>query len=77
MFCGTIVGIAGDVLAHVAREHPGIEIVAAAGGVADQQLDGLAAVEIGNRLGVARLHGQQQRHEHYTQTEQTSQPQIV
>ena len=47
------VGIAGDVLAHVAREHARIEVVVAAGGVADQQLDGLAAVEVGDRLRVA------------------------
>ena len=56
MFCGTIVGIAGDVLAHVAREHARVEVVAAAGGVADQQLDGLAAVEVGDRLRLRRQH---------------------
>ena len=40
-------------LPDVAGENARAEIVVAAGRVADQQLDGLAAVEVGDRLGRA------------------------
>ena len=52
MFCGTSVGIARDVLAHVARQRAGIEVVAAAGTERDRQRDALAFVEIGDALRV-------------------------
>ena len=42
--------IAGDVLADMAGENAGIGVVAAAGAVADDQVDGLAAVEVGDRV---------------------------
>jgi hypothetical protein len=45
--------IAGNEPAHVAGEHAGIDVVAAAGRVADIDLDGLAPVEIGDAVGPA------------------------
>jgi hypothetical protein len=42
-----------DVLAHVAREHAGVEIVGAADAVADVEIDGLALVEVGDALRAA------------------------
>src|SRR5262249_28262224 len=42
--------IARDVLADVAGKEAPAEVVVAADGVADQQLDGLAAVKVGHRL---------------------------
>src|SRR4029077_150343 len=51
--------IAGDVAAHVARERPYIDVMAAAGAEADQHLDGLAGVEIG--LGRGNRRGPQHR----------------
>ena len=47
-------GIAGDVLAEVARDQPRLQVVFAADADADQHVDGLAAVEIGDRLRVGR-----------------------
>ena len=44
--------VAGNVPADVPREHPGIEIIAAADAVADVEIDVLALVEIGRALGV-------------------------
>ena len=44
------VRIAGNVLAHVSREHARIEVVGAADAVADVEIDGLALVEIGHAL---------------------------
>ena len=52
MFCATTVGIARDVLAEMARDQPAVEVVAAAGGVADRDGDGLAREERLGRLGV-------------------------
>ena len=46
MFCGTMVGLPGNVLADVPRQQPSIGIVAAAHAVADEQGDGLALVEV-------------------------------
>jgi hypothetical protein len=51
MFCGTT-GIARDVLAEMARDHPPIGVIAAAGAVADDQREAFAAVEVGDRIGV-------------------------
>jgi hypothetical protein len=49
--------VAGDVAREQAREH----VVLAAGADADQERDGLAAVEVGDRLGMRRHGG---AHEH-------------
>jgi putative ATP-binding cassette transporter len=43
--------VAGDVLAHVAGKMAGVEVVAAADGKADGQIDGLALVELLDALG--------------------------
>ena len=51
MFCTIDVRIAGDVAADVARDQPRIDVVAAAGAVADDQGDLLALVEIGDAVG--------------------------
>ena len=56
MFCGTTIGIAGDVLADMARDQPRLQIVFAADADADQHVDGLAAIEVGDRLRLRR-HG--------------------
>jgi hypothetical protein len=50
--------IAGDVLAHVAGEMAGVEVVAAADGKADRQIDGLALVELLDALGADGQGGQ-------------------
>ena len=47
--------IAGDVLAHVARQRAGIDVVAAARRETDQHLDGAALVEVLHRIGGHRL----------------------
>src|SRR5262249_58092852 len=62
--------IAGDMLADVAREHARIDVVAAAGSVADDQIDPLALVEIGNVVGARRRHGEHER----TEPQDTEQP---
>ena len=54
------VRIAGNVLAHVAREHARIEVVAAADAVADIEIDGLALVEVGHALRAAARGGDKQ-----------------
>ena len=43
--------LAGNVPAEMARKQPPIDVVAAAGAVADDQLDLLALVEFGDRIG--------------------------
>ena len=48
-------GIARDVAAHVVGDRAPGEIVAAADRAADQQLDGLAAIEVRDRLGLRAL----------------------
>ena len=45
-------------LAHVAREMPGVEVVTAADGEADRQIDGLALVELFDALGADGQGGQ-------------------
>ena len=46
MFCTMIGGIAGDVPGEMARRHPRLQVVAAAGSGADDDGDLLAGVEI-------------------------------
>ena len=41
--------MAGDVLADMARDEPRLQVILAADAHADQHIDGLAAVEIGDR----------------------------
>src|SRR5262249_44983300 len=43
--------VARDEAAHVARQHAGVDVVAAAGRIADIDLDGAALVEIGHAVG--------------------------
>ena len=45
--------MAGDVLAEVAGDEPHLEIVFAAGADADEHVDDLAFVEVGDRIGAA------------------------
>ena len=49
------IGVSGDVLAEMARQQPAVEIVAAADAVADDQIDGLALVEILDAVGACAL----------------------
>ena len=54
------VRIAGNESRHVAREQPHVDVVAAAGVVADDDVDALALVEIGDCVGLrCRAHRQQ------------------
>jgi hypothetical protein len=53
--------IARDVAAHMARERPRIDVIAAAGAEADHHLDGLAGVEIGLGRGRWRCRQSRQR----------------
>ena len=53
------VRIAGDVLAHVAGERARVQVVAAAGGEADADGDGLAAIEVGDGILRRCLRGQE------------------
>ena len=46
--------LAGNVRADEAAEHAGIEVVAAAGAVADDEGDALAAIEVGDVVGAGR-----------------------
>jgi hypothetical protein len=43
------------------REHAGIDVVAAAGRKADVETDGLAAIEVADRIGVRRRDCEQRR----------------
>ncbi len=54
------VWIAGNVPAEMSGEQPSIDVIAAAGAVADDQLDLLALVELGDRIG-ARI--RERKHE--------------
>ncbi len=47
-------GVAWNVLAEMAGDEPRLQVVFAADADADQHIDGLAAVEFGDRLGVRR-----------------------
>ena len=61
------VGLAGDVLAHVAGGEHGVEVVGAADAGADQDADVLALVEFLNRLRPRRIghnHGRQNARDH-------------
>ncbi len=49
MFFGVTIGLPGNVLAEMAGDQAGIDVVAAADAVADHQVDVLAFVEVGRR----------------------------
>src|SRR5205823_936693 len=44
--------IAGKMPRHVAREGASVEIITAAGAVADDDIHGLASIELGDRVGL-------------------------
>ena len=54
MFCGDHGRVARNMLADEAGDQPGFHVVAAADVDADQDLIGLAAVEIGHGIGLSR-----------------------
>ena len=62
MFCGTTRRIAGDVPADVLGDEPRLQVVFAAGADADQHVDILAAIEVGDRLR-ARHRGRRDQNE--------------
>jgi hypothetical protein len=47
-------GFAGNVLSEVARDQPGVRIVAATGGTTDDEVDGFALVELLDRASKRR-----------------------
>ena len=56
-------GVAGNVAAEISRDQPRAEIVAAAGTIADDHIDGPAAIKIGDRLRTDRA-GEEESRQH-------------
>ena len=62
MLTTTTVGVPGNVAAEMARDEPGIDVVAAAGRIADDQRQRLALIEILGASGRGQ-HGERGEHE--------------